>query len=66
MGRELPAAAGLKPVLVPGIARNLNRPTTPLYPYAKAGTRADLFVVTLSRPADNATAAALVGAAVRR
>src|SRR5262245_34998107 len=43
---------------MPGATPNLNRPTTPLYPHRKAGTRADLFVVTLSRPTDD-TAAAL-------
>src|SRR6185369_3713518 len=57
-GRDLPAAAGFKPVSVAGTARDLNRLTTPLYPRRKAGTRADLFVVMLSRPADDTAAAA--------
>src|SRR6185437_6596263 len=57
-GRDLPAAAGFKPVSVAGTTRDLNRLTTPLYPRRKAGTRADLFVVMLSRPADDTAAAA--------
>src|SRR5262249_2829120 len=44
---------------MPGITPNLNRPTTPLYPHRKAGTRADLFVVMLSRPTDDTAAAVL-------
>src|SRR5690242_15839964 len=52
-GGELPAAARFKPMHVRRIARNLNKPTTPLYSRGKAGTRAYLFVVTLSRPADS-------------
>jgi hypothetical protein len=38
------------------IGQDPNSPTTPLYPGGKAGTRADVFVVTVSRPAGDGSA----------